>query len=462
MALSVLVVTAALALGVRGDVGHQSFKAFYCAGTAVRERSDPYRVEPLRSCERGFESKPMPAGYVEPAPLPGYDLAAFALLSVLPPRLAAALVAVALALAAVLSARALADFLPVPSFAALLALAPLTLLNVAYGETAPFALVALCASAYFLSTRRWHIAGCAATLALVQPNVGLPAVLALLFFAPRARAAVLLSAAALGIISLGTLGAAQNVEYFTQVLPRLASAELVAADQYGLSRLLYAAGVSATLSLLLAKIWFVCAAALGIAIAGRLAARGGHDFLLPLLPPAAVLLFGIYLHDIQILIALPAAIAIATLAPNGALRAVAATSLAVLTAVWTQPATRTNVIVDAAGVFGALYAVLRDPLAGRRFALAAAGAIAVTACIAAVAHFAPEPSAREIVTRAFTASPDEFSPDAWARYLRATAALTRDTFAPQAAAWLGLAGLLACALATALGRERSSYASAAE
>ena len=44
---------------------------------------------------------------------------------------------------------------------------------------------------------------------------------------------------------------------------------------------------------------------LGIALAGIFARRDRQPELLPLLPPASVLLLGIYLHDIQMLLALP-------------------------------------------------------------------------------------------------------------------------------------------------------------
>ena len=106
-AVSLVLAIVAFALAQRGLVGHQSFKAFYCAGVAVRERQDPYRVEPLRTCERNFESSPMPSGYVEPAPQPGYVLAAFALLSTLPAKLAAEVFALALVAASIAAALAL-------------------------------------------------------------------------------------------------------------------------------------------------------------------------------------------------------------------------------------------------------------------------------------------------------------------------------------------------------------------
>jgi hypothetical protein len=448
-AVSLLVTIAAFALGARGDVQRQSFKAFYCAGVAVRERHDPYRVEPLRSCERGLERDVMPAGYVEPAPLPGYVLLPFAILSKLPPKAAAELFCALLALAAIAGARCLAAAMKASPTAILLALAPLTLLNVAYGETAPFAMLAICAAAYFLTKHRWIAAGCAASLALLQPNVGVPAVVAMFLFVHRSRAAVVVSVAALAFMSLAALGMAENKEYFAQVLPSMAYAELVASDQYSLSRLLFVAGISPPLALLLGKIWFACAAVFGVVLAGVLSARQRQDILVPLLPPAAVLFFGVYLHDIQMLIALPAALAIASRVPPKAFRVIAAASLALLIAVWTQKISRATIALDVAGVFGGLFAVLGGSL-GRRLTVASIGAVATTLCVVLLVHAQPGLSAGQIVTHAFNASPDEFSPAAWARYLRATAALTRPAFAPQLAAWLGLFGLLVSAVAMAL------------
>jgi hypothetical protein len=447
-AVSLLVTLAAFALGARCDVQHQSFKAFYCAGVAVRERHDPYRVEPLRSCERSLERDAMPPGYVEPAPLPGYVLLPFAILSKLPPKVAAELFCILLALAAIASARCLAAATNASATAILLAFAPLTLLNVAYGETAPLAMLAICAAAYFLTKHRWIAAGCAASLALLQPNVGVPAVVAMFLFVHRSRAAVIVSVAAMALLSLAALGLAENREYFAQLLPSMAYAELVASDQYSLSRLLFVVGVAPPLALLLGKIWFACAAVFGIALAGVLSGRRGQHILVPLLPPAAVLFFGVYLHDIQILIALPAALAIASRVPARAFRVIGTAALALLVAVWTQKISRATVVLDVVGVFGGLFAVLGGSL-GRRLALASIGAVATTLCVVLLVHLQPGPSAGQIVTHAFGASPDEFSSAAWARYLRATAALTRPAFAPQLAAWLGLLGLLVSAVAMA-------------
>ncbi len=447
IALALAFVSAGLAL--RGSVERQSFKAFYCAGTAVRERADPYRVEPLRSCERRFEPDPMPNGYVEPAPLPGYALAFFALLSLLPAKAAAVLFALLLVAATAVAARALGSVIPAPSWAVLLALTPLTLLNVAYGEIPPLATLAICASAYFLVKERWQAAGIAIALALIQPNVGLPAALALLVFVPRARAAILVTGALLAATSIAALGVSANVEYLVRVLPLIAGAELVASDQYSLSHLLFSLGVPAGAALLAGKIWFACAAAAGIAIAGRSPRRE----LLALLPPAAVTLFGIYLHDIQVLIALPAALVLAA-RTRGAGQAAAAVCVTLLIAVWTQPARPAVLLVDAAGAFGGIVAVIAP---GRRMISACAAALATIVAVKLLQH-AASPELIRSVTHPFDALPNELSPVAWGRYLRATPALTRPVFAPQLVTWVGLIGVFASAIlapATAVTRGRS-------
>lgn len=456
-ALSLVLGLAAFALADHGYVERQSFKAFYCAGAAVRERRDPYRVEPLRACERRLAPSTLPSGYVEPAPLPSYALIPFAALSALPPKPAVLLFAVTLALATVLSALCLAAILPASPSALLLALAPLTLLNVSYGEIPPLATLAICSAAYFLKARRPNAAAVAVTLALVQPNVGLPAALAVFLFSRPARRAIVLSALALAIVGVAALGIEQNKEYFAQVLPLLANAELVASDQYSLSRVLFAAGLAPGISLLLGKIWFACIALLGIATAGVLAAKRREPEFLALLPPACVLLLGIYLHDIQMLIALPAALAIAARVDSTTLRALGATALALLVSVWTQHAGRATLFLNFAGSAGGLYAVLPGTRL-RRAAWASAVALSAILALVVMAHFAPPLRASQMITHDFGARPDELSPVAWGRYLRATPALMRPIFAAQVPAWLGLLALVTCALGLARGKGSSTPA----
>jgi hypothetical protein len=439
-AISLALAFAALGLAYRGNVGHQSFKAFYCAGEAVRERQDPYRVEPLRSCERRVAPSDKPDGYVEPAPLPGYALAVFGLAAV-PYRLAAALFALLLAIAAIASAHYLAAILAAPRAAVLLVFAPLTLLNVAYGEIAPLALLGICSAAYFLANGRGALAGFAVALAMVQPNVGVTAAAAIFLFVPAARVAIGLSAISLSILSFVALGPNENLEYLTRALPQMANAELVASDQYNLSHLLYAAGFSASVSLLWGKIWFFVLACAGILLARTTAFQQRQPEMLALLPPAIVLFFGIYLHDIQMLLALPGALAVATRVRIGAIRGLAAVGVALLTAVWTQRVGRSAVLLDFLGAASGLYLVLTGS-ARRRVTLGLAGAAAIIACLVLLQHVEPPLTRSQIVTRDFHSRPGDPASIAWTTYLRSTPALTRPIFVLKIPTWVGLSLLI--------------------
>src|SRR5579863_317064 len=433
----------ALLLALRGNVERQSFKAFYCAGTTVKERAEPYTAEPLRACERRLAPSTLPDGYVEPAPLPGYAIAPLAALAVLPPKLASVLFSILLVLAAAAAAYALAPLLPASPGAVLLAFAPLTLLNVAYGEIVPFALAAICIAAALIRQKRWVGAGLAVSVALLQPNVGLAAVAAVFAFSPRSRWAILLAVATLAALSVVAVGIRGNAEYVTHVLPGMAGAEIGAADQYSLSHMLYVAGIAAPLALLLGKIWFGVASALGVLVAGVLALRRSQPELLPLVPVACVLLFGIYLHDIQMLLILPAALVVAARVESAAARAVGVAAVALLVAVWTQRAGAAVLTLDALGVAGGVCAVLRLK---ERFGVAIATALATIAAVLCLQHFQPPLIASNVVTSDFHAAAGDWASSAWASYLRATPALTEPTLLLKLPTWLGTLLLLGCAL----------------
>jgi Glycosyltransferase family 87 len=433
--VTLALLAAALSLALHGNVERSSFKAFYCAGMAVDERADPYRVEPMRSCERRLAPSPLPDGYVEPAPIPGYAMAPFAALATLPPRLASLVYAFMLVLGAAIGAYVLGEILPAPRAAVLLAFAPLTLLNVAFGEVVPFALAAICLTAFLIWRGRWFGAGLAVCLALIQPNVGLPAVLATFFFAPRSRVAVALGVASLAFVSALAIGIDRNIEYLTQVLPGMANAEIVAADQYNLSHLLFAAGFTPSLALLLGKLWFGFVALLGILVAGVLAIRRRQPELLPLIPPACVLLFGIYLHDIQILLALPAALAVATRVRGATFQTLGAVAVALLVAVWTQRAGVAALTVNAVGVAAGLWAL---PAAKNRIGLTMLGTLSTVLCVFLLRHVAPAPVASDFVTQTFHAAAHDQAFNAWAAYLRETPALTAPAFPFKIPTWIGL------------------------
>jgi len=126
------------------------FREFYCGGAAVLQGADPYRVEPLRSCEhRIAPAKEEPAWLAEPAPLPGYSLALFAQFARLDFGLARVLWECLLVGSLIISARLLAGLSRLPFAAVLLVLIPTAgFLNLNFGEPASVVISALSLAGY--------------------------------------------------------------------------------------------------------------------------------------------------------------------------------------------------------------------------------------------------------------------------------------------------------------------------
>ena len=80
LAVTLLVVAAFASLyavdrSLEQITSNNDFAAYYCAGQVARVRADPYALQPLELCRIGASN---------PAPLPGYTIALFSLVSFLP------------------------------------------------------------------------------------------------------------------------------------------------------------------------------------------------------------------------------------------------------------------------------------------------------------------------------------------------------------------------------------------
>lgn len=441
--LILLFAAASVALAVRGQVTHQSFKAFYCSGKAVAQRQDPYRVEPVRTCEHELAGPSMAKGSVEPAPLPGYGLAPFALLSTLPPILAAILFGLTVTLAVAASALAISRITGIDRNAVFLAFTPLAFLNVAYGEIPPYSLLGLCGAAYFLTREKYAAAAACVALSLIQPTLGFPAVLAVLLFVPRARPQMLVAIAVLVVISVAALGIEGNLEYFARVLPLQSESELAAADQYSLAHVLFTSGLSGTASLTLARIVFALATILSLVLARAAAHRTGRIAYIVLLPPAISLLFGLYVHDVEVLAAIPAALLLAVDARSRLGIAAAIICVALLCVVWSQHVGKTWIVLDFVAVCAAVYGVRPAQVKPYTAGLIAA---ATVICMFTVSHIAMPPRGAELAGTPVHATADEYAPSAWKEYIDGSPALVGARYAPAAPTWVGLTLLVFAAL----------------
>ncbi len=310
-------------LAQRGSAGPittpTDFQAFYCGSAVAGAHADPYRAEPLRTCEAaaalasGFEALP---NLVVPSPLPGYALALLAPLAHLPILLAATIWFV-LGFGAVIATIVLvARLTNLPMQWVGLVVALSSLASLLLGQPVTLVSAALCAAAYALRCGRPALAAVCAALAMIEPHLGLPAALAMFLCIPEARRPLAACAAVLAALSLSYIGVARNIEYFTVVLPAHANSEVAFfTGQYGLSALLYRASVPAPLALRLGGISYVAMTALGVWAARRCAVAFGDRAFVPLVPVAFALVGGPFIHIHQTAAAIPAAFLLFAHAP---------------------------------------------------------------------------------------------------------------------------------------------------
>src|SRR5262249_49765982 len=170
-----------------------------------------------------------------PAPYPPYALALFAPLTALP--FADATVAwwILLALATLCAAYALAAVTRVPftiAWAALALAAALTTFSA--GNALPIALAALLLAALAVVRKSYVWAAVAAMLAMVEPHIGLPALIALVLAFPAVRLPIGIGVALLAALSFATAGLATTLVSLTAVIPAHALAGGSCDNQYSL------------------------------------------------------------------------------------------------------------------------------------------------------------------------------------------------------------------------------------
>jgi hypothetical protein len=284
------------------------FRAFYCAGRAIAGHADPYRLEPLRQCERTTNAPGMPVDADDvtvPAPLPGYVLAGFALLSVLPFGLCA-LLWIAASLAAAAATVALlqdAIALPAPTIA-VATLLPAVLVAIPLGQLAPFVGCAIALCAYGLTRGRWHLAALGALATAADPAVAVVLCATLLVGAPATRATIVWGTAALAALALLALGVDANVEYVRAVLHAHALGNVAERSQFSASHFAWVAGAAPPIALAVGSAWYALAAGAGVWVA--LGLRRCGVAALALVPPAFAVFGGVYVHFSQVAFAIPA------------------------------------------------------------------------------------------------------------------------------------------------------------
>lgn len=340
--LSTAVLCGVFAFALLSAVGSTNFdfRAFYCAGHAGLMRADPYRTEPLHTCERTQTDSTFAAFFRDvalPAPQPGYDVAAFSLLARLPFGPAAKIWSALLVLCSVGSVLLLRRVTQAPLAAVAVALWLSSVTSIYLGEIVPFCLCAIAAAALFAQNSRFTAAGIAAAAALVEPHIGIPVCLSVALWLPKSRIALGASVLLLAGVSIAMLGLAQNVQYVASVLPAHALSEIGSDAQLSLSAILHGLGMGDAAALKAGTVSFALITLLALAAAPMLARRFGDPAFIVAVPSALAVTGGVFMHVTEIAAALPLALLLIRYAR--AERRIAVIALLLLAVPWWSLAT---------------------------------------------------------------------------------------------------------------------------
>lgn len=285
------------------------FRAFYCAGAALRAHADPYQTEPLHTCERTQTDQRFSLFVRDvtlPAPQPGYDIAGFAVLSLFPFKVASRIWIVLLLASMFVAILATLRLSQTPFVVVLAAFwLSLGIASIYLGELIPICVAAICVSAFAAQRCAWNVAGIAAAASLVEPHLGIPICITLALWAPRARLALGIAVLALVTISFAALGLERNVEYVTAVLPAHALSEIGSDAQLSLSAVLHALGLSDGVALRIGTLSYIALTVAATFLARSLRARFADNAFLVAVPAALSVIGGVFMHVTEIVLAIP-------------------------------------------------------------------------------------------------------------------------------------------------------------
>jgi hypothetical protein len=416
------------------------FRAFYCAAQLQSRGIDPYRQEPLYTCE----AAPSPAllwhatgNVTDPAPLPPYAIAAFVPLAGLPLSVAALVWTGILIGAWVLVIVALKR---TTSYSWIVLGAGLffgAIMSVSLGQIAPLAIAMVCLAAMLLSVGRFGWAGAAVAAAMIEPHVALPVCIAVFAVIPRSRLPMV--GVGLGLLAISLLfGFERNVEYALTILPAHALSDVQDVGQFSFTAFAHVLGLSDSLAARAGAIWYLVMSGAGILTACILGKRAGNWPLVALLPMAFAVFGGTYVHWQQVVAAIPAALFLLRSQREPSWFLVA--SVIALAIPWIYVAGWGFLIPGAAAIAGVLAWRLRQPSLLVEATVVFGVFCALLVCNHGLAHQTPQPAFTAIVAR------NQWADLSWGAYVRARIPMGHGLFFwLHVPTWIGLAIVVASA-----------------
>jgi hypothetical protein len=411
------------------------FQDFYCAGDAVDRHADPYRYEPLHSCEHrvnqsdAYRRDPR---RIVPAPIPPYDLPAFELAAQIGFPAARTIDAIVIVLAVVVAIVGLAA-IGIPLELAVPALVfPAGYLLLDAGQIVPFALVILVFCGVALAHGRNALAGALAALTMIEPHLGLPVWISVMLLVPRSRPAAVVTGVLMAVAGVLVVGPPGAIEYLSRVLPAQAAAEAGYAYQYSLTYLLVTAGLPQGAALAAGQLSYVAFLAVGIGLGSRLATTLQRRELVAYLPAACSVVGGAYVHMVDLAIAIPAALVLATYSRTAA-RTIATLALCLLAVPWIDVWITKKLFLSSLFVVAAI--LVRQGLTP---AVSIGAFTAIAATMYCFELWPPAPFAA--LTAA--ARPGDLAQQAWSAYVVALRTAPLPWLAIKIPTWAALGGLL--------------------
>ncbi len=445
---AIALVLVALALSgapvVHGRFAMGDFKAFYCSAQVILEREDPYAAAPMARCEAAKAPAPLivtKSGEIIPAPLPGYVIAAFVPLALLPFAVASMLWFLILVAATILAIALLAKLDMGDPWSITIALAIVVVaLCFPVGELPPIALLGIALAAWSAKNDRPVLLGIGVALAFCEPQIGAAAALGAIALQRRFALPAILAVVVLGIVSLAAIGISGNLEYVRVVLPAHLISELPSVLQYSLSWVLYRLGMAVGPALLLGRLSWI--GMLGVTIwFARSAFARRHPESVLLAAPAFSVVGGPFLHLDHVALAIPAALWLASAKPSW-LRTTAIVALAVPLLYVFSILRMFALLPFVAAWLGSTYG--GGAIAGLRTAL---GAIAVAAVVA-VATIATGTGA--MVVSSVQPLSSALPQASWAQFVGAHFVMTSWTiWLVKAPVWIGIVATAAQLVAAA-------------
>ena len=309
---------AVLGAGVAGAAGYAivnppaitaaylDFNAFYCGARILTAGSDPYRYEPLHSCETR-NLQPATPNAVVPVPLPPYAVAAFAPLAQLSFSQARFAWWLLLLISGLLVVWAVAELSGLPLLlVGTCVLVSVLLPSLIVGSLALVPIALLSLSAVALVRGHATLAAALQAGACIEPHVAFPVLIAVFAFVPAMRWRLACVAAALLAASFAAGGASLNLEYVAQVLPAHAVSEIGNAEQYGISAVLHAFGLAERPATLVADAQYLLFIIGGLWLVRALRREMPESIVL--VPMALAVTGGPFVHVTQIAAAIPLAL----------------------------------------------------------------------------------------------------------------------------------------------------------